>query len=162
MTWFKHILVPTDFGESAERALDYAIALAMKSDSKLTIVHASFLSPSSYTAHSEGIYWPTDDLMKAGKEALEETLANAKKRYPRAEAVNTSAEPCQSILETAKECGADLIIMGTHGRRGISRLLLGSVAEKIVRLSPIPVMTISGKAEQEAKEKSLAREGCSP
>ena len=67
----------------------------------------------------------------------------------------TFGDPAQAILDTAKERGADLIVMGTHGRRGLSHVLLGSVAERIVRLSPVPVLTVSGKAEREAKEKAL-------
>ena len=156
MTPFKHIVVPTDFSEPAERALDVAIGLASKFESKVTLLHASWLPPSAYAAYAEGLYWPTDEMAKGAKKELDAALSKAKKRYPKTDGSIVTGEPWQTILEFAKERGADLIVMGTHGRRGLSRVFLGSLAEKIVRLSPIPVLTVSGKAEQEAKEKALA------
>ena len=58
------------------------------------------------------------------------------------------------ILQAAKEGGADVIVLGTHGRRGLSRVFLGSVAEKVVRLSPVPVLTIPGHADAAAKSRA--------
>jgi nucleotide-binding universal stress UspA family protein len=66
-------------------------------------------------------------------------------------------EPWKQILEIAKERMADIIVMGTHGRRGLSRVFLGSVAEKVVRLSPVPVMTVPGKTDRRAREAGAAR-----
>jgi nucleotide-binding universal stress UspA family protein len=156
MTTFNNILVPTDFGEPADRALDFAITLAAKFESKLTLLHASWLPPSSYAAYAEGLYWPTDEMAKGAKKELEAALSKATNRYPKTEGIVVTGEPWLTILEVAKLCGADLIVMGTHGRRGLSRVLVGSVTEKVVRLSPIPVLTICGKAEQEAKERAAA------
>jgi nucleotide-binding universal stress UspA family protein len=93
--------------------------------------------------------------LEATKE-LDALLQKVKDRYPKAEAAVVAGEPWLAILEAVKKQGADLIVMGTHGRRGISRVLLGSVAEKVVRLSPVPVLTISGKADQAAKEEALS------
>lgn len=155
MTAFSHIFVPTDFGEPAERALDVAIALASKFDAKITLFHASWLPPSAHVAYGEGLPWPTDAFMEQGEKELGAVAARAQARYPKIESCVVKGEPWEEILRGAKERGADLIVMGTHGRRGLSRVFLGSVAERVVRLSPIPVLTISGKAEQDAKAKAL-------
>ena len=157
MTVFTHILVPTDFGEPADRALDVAITLAAKFESKLTLLHSSWLPPSAYAPYAEGLYWPTDEMAKGAKKELDAALSKVTRRYPRAEGVVVTGEPWLTILEVAKQRGADLIVMGTHGRRGLSRVFLGSVTERVVRLSPIPVLTICGKAEQEAKEQAAAQ-----
>jgi nucleotide-binding universal stress UspA family protein len=68
--------------------------------------------------------------------------------YPNVEAKMVTGEPWEKILENAREIGADLIVMGTHGRRGISRALIGSVAEKVVRLASVPVLV--ARAEEHA------------
>jgi nucleotide-binding universal stress UspA family protein len=156
MTSFTHILVPTDFGEAADRALDFAIDIASKFDAKLTVFHVSGVPAFAYAFYAEGLSWPTNEMTKGATTELDTFLHGVKERYPKAEGVVVSGEPWLAILEAAKKQGADLIVMGTHGRRGISRVLLGSVAEKVVRLSPVPVLTISGKADQMAKEKALS------
>jgi nucleotide-binding universal stress UspA family protein len=152
---FKHILVPTDFGDAANRALDFALSLATKFESTVTLLHA-FTVPAVGYGYPEGLLWPIDEMAKAAKTELEGVLAKAKERYAKVDGVLVSGEPWQQILETAKRCGADLIVMGTHGRRGFSRVLLGSVAEKVVRLSPVPVLTVSSVEAQQAKSKAAA------
>jgi nucleotide-binding universal stress UspA family protein len=64
-------------------------------------------------------------------------------------------ESWRAVLLAAKDQQADLIVMGTHGRAGLERVFLGSIAEKIVRLSPIPVLTVSGKAQQQTRAKAI-------
>jgi len=157
VTPFKHILVPTDFGEPADRALDLALDLAPKFGSKVTLLHATWLPPYYYAAYAEGLAWPTDELEGQANKELAAAVTKARARYTNVEGTLVSGEPWERILQAVTDRGTDLIVMGTHGRRGLSRVLLGSVAEKIVRLSPIPVLTISGKADQEAKEKALAQ-----
>ncbi len=154
---FKHILVPTDFSESAGLALDTAITLAEKFDSKITVLHATWLPPGAYAAYAEGLFWPTEDMVKGAEKALAATMVKVKSRYPQSEGVIVNGESWPTILEVAKERSADLIVMGTHGRRGVARVLLGSVAERIVRLSPIPVLTISGESERDAAKKASER-----
>ncbi len=156
MTSFTHILVPTDFGDASDRALDFAIAIASKFDAKLTVFHASGVPAFAYAFYAEGLSWPTNEMTKEATKELDALLQKVKDRYPKAEAAVVAGEPWLAILEAVKKQGADLIVMGTHGRRGISRVLLGSVAEKVVRLSPVPVLTISGKADQAAKEEALS------
>jgi nucleotide-binding universal stress UspA family protein len=158
----KHILVPTDFGDASEHALAYALELAAKFDAKVTLLHVTALPPYFYSAYAQGLAWPTEQLEGHAKKELEAATKKAKEGYAKLESAFVVGEPSRAILEFAKQRGADLIVMATHGRRGLSRLLLGSIAEKIVRLSPIPVMTVSTEAERRAKEQLLAessREG---
>jgi nucleotide-binding universal stress UspA family protein len=162
MTTFKHLLVPTDFGDAAARALDLAISLAAPSEARITLLHSSWIPPLAYAGlDAGGMYWPTDELAKAAKKELEAavTLAKTKANYPRIEPVLVSGLPWERILSTAKERGADLIVMGTHGRHGLAHTFLGSVAEKVVRLSPIPVLTVGTPADRSQKEKTLAEAG---
>lgn len=141
MKTFEHLLVPTDFGEPAARALDLAIALASTLGSKLTILHAVWLAPSTLGS-PEGPYWPVDSLLKDDEADFDATLASAKARYPATTGMLVTGDPLLVIPSTAKRLGCDLVVMGTHGRRGLSRLVLGSVAEKIVRTSPVAVLTV--------------------
>jgi nucleotide-binding universal stress UspA family protein len=145
MTAFNRILVPTDFGEAADRALDLAIELATKFESRLTLLHASAIPASAFSAYADGLAWPTDEMDRAAKKELEAAVSRAKGRYPSTDGVLANREPWEAILDVAKTRGADLIVMGTHGRRGLARALIGSVAEKVVRLSPIPVLTVGGR-----------------
>ena len=155
MTSFKSILVPTDFGEASERAVDLAIALAEKFESHITLLHSTALPASALSAYAEGLYWPTEEMISAAQKELVTTVSKARSRYHNVEGVVVNLEPWQAILNFAQTHQADLIVIGTHGRRGISRVFLGSVAERVVRFSPIPVLTVGGKAEQEAKAEAL-------
>jgi nucleotide-binding universal stress UspA family protein len=147
MPTFQHILVPIDFGDVSERALTRALDLACDLDAKVTIVHVMQTPPNYYAIYAEGLAWPVDELEGAAKKALDDALVVAKKRYPalssRVEAVLLMGAPRVQIVEAAAERKADLIVIGTHGRRGLVRAFLGSVAESVVRTSPIPVLTVS-------------------
>ena len=142
MTAFKHILVPTDFGETSTRALDLAVTLASKFDAELTLYHASWLPPASYAAYAEGLYWPTDEMAREAKKELDATVAKAKLRYPKTDGLLGSGEPWQQVLNVARERNVDLIVMGTHGRGGLADLFLGSVAAKVIHLTSLPVTLI--------------------
>lgn len=148
MQTFKSILVPTDFSEPAEQATEMAISLALEFDSKLTLLHVH--STPTYYGYGEGLSWPFEDLAREAKKALDGALGKLKERYPRAESILGSGSPSEQILSLGKDRGVDLIVMGTHGRRGLKHVLLGSVAEKIVRRSPVPVLTV-GPRSGEAK-----------
>jgi nucleotide-binding universal stress UspA family protein len=156
MNPFKHVLSATDFGEPAERALEAAIVQASKFEARLTLLHASWVPPLVYAAYVDGLSWPVEEMTDAARKELDLVLSKARQRYARIEGVMMSGEPWRTILDVAKERDVDLIVMGTHGRHGLSRVLLGSVAEKVVRLSPVPVLTVSGKADEAAKQALLA------
>lgn len=140
---FRHVLVPTDFGDAARVAVDHAIALALRFDAKLTLLHAYELPRIDY---GEVIQWPVQDLEDQAQRALDRALAEVKALHPAVDGLVALGDPHTQILDVAKKRGCDLIVMGTHGRKGISRLLLGSVAERVVRFSPIPVLTVSSQA----------------
>lgn len=150
MTPFKHVLVPSDFGEVADRALDLAIEIAAQFGAKITLFH-TWVLPSVYAGYGHGLYWPIDDFEGQARTTLARTLAKAKERYPNIEMSLASGLPSKAILDIAKDRDVDLIVMGTHGRQGLSHAVLGSVAEKVVRLSPVPVLTVCADAEKAAR-----------
>jgi nucleotide-binding universal stress UspA family protein len=136
-----HILVPIDFSPYAEHALDYAIALAQRLQARVTLVHVFQLPP---VVHVEGKRWPSstliDDLEADVRRDLEADRARITAAGLEGECVMVQGIPFQEILDTAKARHVDLIVMGTHGRTGLSHVLLGSVAERVVRLAPCPVL----------------------
>jgi nucleotide-binding universal stress UspA family protein len=155
MPAFKHILVATDFGEAAASAADTAVEIAARFESRLTLLHTTWLPTSAYASYSEGRYSPASDLARNDQAALDAEFDRIRMRYPTAASKIATGEAWETILVTAREIGADLIVLGTHGRRGLSRVFLGSIAEKVVRLSPVPVLTVSGRADREAKQRAM-------
>lgn len=149
---FRHILVPVDFGEPSEHAVELALSLALRFDAQVTLIHVAWMPPYYYGAYAEGIAYPMDEIETRARAALEELFAKTKGRYARVDRVLTSGQPWERIVEAVQNTGADLVIMGTHGRRGLSRLFLGSVAEKVVRHSPVPVLTTAGTHQEESKK----------
>jgi nucleotide-binding universal stress UspA family protein len=145
MTRFHHVLVPVDFEDPSHETLEVAIALALTFDARLTVLHAWDLPVYSYAGLS---YLPPDVatvVEEAAEKSLTSAMALATSRVPKAESVLVRGPAAVEILEAAGRLKADLIVMGTHGRRGVSRMLLGSVAEKVVRSSLVPVLTIRMK-----------------
>jgi|CZKU01.1.fsa_nt_gi nucleotide-binding universal stress UspA family protein len=151
MIRFKHILVPVDFEQSSRDALDVAVDLALTFDSKLTLLHSWESVAYAYAT----LPYVSADLSiaieQAAKDQLETLRARVAERLPRVEVTLTRGPPAFDIVAVAERLKADLIVMGTHGRRGMSHVLLGSVAEKVVRCSPIPVLTIRGGAPVASK-----------
>lgn len=148
MHQFKHVLVPTDFGESSRRALEIAMDLSNKYGASLTLLPVYEAPVFPYP----GVGFPVTDLLttveQAARRAIDETLGAVRKLVPNAEGTLRLGVPSQEILKAIEETQAALVIMGTHGRRGISHALIGSVAERIVRLSPVPVLTVRGTPEK--------------
>jgi nucleotide-binding universal stress UspA family protein len=141
---FEHLLVATDFSESARGALDLAVEMSRKFEADLTLVHCWEAPSYSYGG---GLYVPVDlvtPIERSAHRCLEEALTELKKRAPTAKSVLRSGSAWQEILVVAREIHADLIVVGTHGRRGLDRVLLGSVAEKVVRMAHVPVLTVHG------------------
>lgn len=142
MKRFTHIVVATDFSVSAERAVEMAVDLAQQYDAALTLVHVTEIPVFAYG----GTAMATGDLITPIREAAEQATATAlaalQKSFPAAKAEVRLGIAAEEILAAADAAHADLIVVGTHGRRGVSHLLLGSVAEKVVRMSPVPVLTM--------------------
>jgi nucleotide-binding universal stress UspA family protein len=136
----QHILVPTDFAAASESALELGVQLARAFDAQLTLLHVWELPIYPYMdfmLNSEVISQVED----AATQGLARALEELRKTLPAAHSKLKTGVPWQGILEASDELGVDLVVMGTHGRHGLSRLTLGSVAEKVVRLSKVPVLT---------------------
>lgn len=142
MSGFQHILVATDFGSSSLRAVHVAAELAAQLTAQLTVLHV-IQDPTALHAGDA----PTDssrtceDAECIVRRELDSYLESLAERAILCEGVIRFGEPASETVAYAEEAGCDLIVVGTHGRGGLSRLLLGSVAERIVRTSPIPVLT---------------------
>jgi nucleotide-binding universal stress UspA family protein len=143
MTLPRTLLVPTDFSESANAALDYAIELAAKVDGKIILLHAFEIPTVGFPDAS--IAAATElgrRILEGARMGLDATLsARQDARVPIRACVEQDA-PLQAILDVTRREKVDLILMGTHGRRGLSRALLGSIAEKVVRAAPVPVLVV--------------------
>jgi nucleotide-binding universal stress UspA family protein len=144
----KLILVPTDFSEPAGHALRYASNLGDRFRAHLLVIYADpFIPPIDFTASAAGVFDFSQDEM-AGK-AREQLQAHAEenidKRVPFDLRVMIGT-PLKSILDQLRECGANLIVMGTHGRTGASRLMFGSVTESVMRFATVPVIAVNPTA----------------
>jgi universal stress protein A len=142
----KLILVPIDFSANSEQALDYACGLASKLGSTLRLVHAFAAPPKGLqVALSESIL---ENLVKEHHDALEKLADARRERASFGEHTVEVGDPRDTILDTVKALGVDLIVMGTHGRRGLSRVMMGSVAEDVIRHAPCPVLVVRARPEE--------------
>ena len=144
MNPFKRILVATDLTPASDPALEEAILLAKENGAELLIAHAYHPpSLSQAAAVAPGVYEEWDRNMRAEVEGrLEELAANAVKAGIKAQPMILAGAPYEAITEAAKLNGIDLVIMGTHARKGVSRFFVGSVASRVVASAPCPVMTV--------------------
>jgi universal stress protein A len=147
MSVARNILVPVALDDAAAQILDYAIALATKLEARVHVIHV--------------VPWPllgSDIPIAVTETAMDEVMVEQQKVFdallaPRAAELPPGCSGLRkgdartAIVAAAQELGADLIAMGTHGRRGVTRLVLGSVAESVVRTAPCPVLLVrSGHA----------------
>jgi len=146
MKTIHNILVATDFSEPSEAALLYGQALAARFGATLHVLHItqniyiSTLGAENYAAIAPELQ---QQIESDARKRLEELLVDSDKSGPpTVPAVLTSPSPAFAIIDYAKDHGIDLIVMGTHGRGAVTHLLMGSVAERVVRLAPCPVLTV--------------------
>mgnify|MGYP000908910750 FL=1 len=144
---FKHILVPVDGSSNAEKAVNTAIAQAKAFGAKITLVTVI----DNYPFTGVG-----GDFAYGQVEYLAAATANANSALEKAQAtIHSQGMSCEKrvieehvihegILDTAKELGVDLIVMGSHGRHGLEKLLLGSVTTRVLGRSPVPVLVVRG------------------
>jgi Universal stress protein UspA and related nucleotide-binding proteins len=139
----KTILVPFDFSECSNAALRYGLELARKFDASLHLLHV-IQDPATQPWAAEGFAVPLLDVVDQWQKEAALRLAKAipAEDRARATAVCTIASPYPEILRYAGEHSIDLIVMGTHGRGGVTHMLLGSITEKVVRRAPCPVLTV--------------------
>ncbi|MBI1312578.1 universal stress protein [bacterium] len=146
MITLKKIVVPTDFSDHSVKAVRYGAELASKFGAELHLVHAIEATPVMY---GEGAYFPPEtqaELEAAAVKQLDSVdvgadgVAVVRKVVP--------GHPFVEIIRYAREVDAGLIVIGTHGRGAIAHMLLGSVAEKVVRKAPCPVLTVRDKEHE--------------
>ncbi len=144
----KRILVATDFSEASQTALDYAVDLAKQLGANVTVLHAYELPIYGFP---DGAFIASAEMaatIMSGAQAGVAALCEKRKgRGVELTQVVRQGIAWEEVHRVADEVGADLIVIGTHGRKGISRALLGSVAEKIIRTATRPVLTVHEKIE---------------
>ena len=141
MIAFKRILVPTDFSETSDAAIRYAVELTRGFNSALHVLHVVERN----SQYDEGMEFPLglmEGLQNSARERLNKVLTEEEKAVVRPEVVLRVGNPFLEIIGCAKEHDIDLIVMGTHGRGFVTHMLMGSVAEKVVRKAPCPVLTV--------------------
>jgi len=149
---YQRILVPVDGSETAAAGLAEAIRLGRLTVATLRLVHVVDLRP--YAGGYDTSIGYTGDVIEVMRESGQAILKAAGTQVQAAgltlesQLLETfSARACDLIVDEATACGADLIVIGTHGRRGVSRLVLGSDAEQVLRQSPVPVLLVRNKPE---------------
>jgi nucleotide-binding universal stress UspA family protein len=147
MTLPRDILVPIDLGDHTTEVLDYAVDLAGRLDAKLHVLHAVPLpllgSELPITISDSAV----EDLIASRRQDLNRVATGYAGKCAFASVELKTGDPRAVITEAAAQLHVDLIVMGTHGRRGVSRLLIGSVAEQVARVAPCPVLLVrSGTA----------------
>jgi nucleotide-binding universal stress UspA family protein len=145
---FRHLLHASDFSPASQPAFGLAVALARSQRAALTIMHVmapvvpvigdAYVSPQTWT-----------DLQRQvrayAQRELDKLLDRARRAGVRAQGLLVEGPPADRIVRAARSRRADLIVMGTHGRGGLARLFLGSVAERVVATAPCPVLTVRGR-----------------
>jgi nucleotide-binding universal stress UspA family protein len=140
---FKHILIATDGSEVATKAVSAGLKLAKKLAARVVVMTASEPLRATVSAETIAANFPAA-YEKATKEEAAKVLAEVRREAltigVECETLHVINSPAEAIIETAKDNACDLIVMASHGRRGIARLLLGSQATKVVTLSSVPVL----------------------
>ena len=152
---YSKILVPVDGSETSARGLAEAIRLARAGGGRIRLVHV--VDTMSIAMSPGGAYTLTQETLDLLKQSGQEVLAKARAAVEAAGvAVETAlhdslvSRVCDVVVDEAKSWGAELIVLGTHGRRGVRRALMGSDAEQIVRQTPVPVLLVRSADDQPA------------
>jgi len=146
MIAIKEILVATDFGPAADNALRYGEQLAREFGARLHVLHAV---PNVYATSMDGYGYAAvpaqvqEDLETAARRHMRERVSEEDRQDLRARTtIVTHNSPALAIVDYAKRQAIDLIVLGTHGRGAFAHMLLGNVAERVVRIAPCPVLTV--------------------
>jgi nucleotide-binding universal stress UspA family protein len=143
MITLKTILVPSDFSECSDEAVRYGLELARRFDARVHLLHV-VQDPVTQPWAAEGFSVPLFEAVDEWRKQAETRLRRAVpvEDRDRVTVACVVATPYAEILDYAAANDVDLIVMGTHGRGGVSHLLLGSIAERVVRRAPCPVLTV--------------------
>lgn len=145
---FKTILFPTDFSPASEVAFEFAGALARDYRARMIVMHV--IEPVAMGFAEYTAYVGTEDDKAEATTRLE--AIKAPSPHVTLDRRLFEGDPATVIVEEAAELGADLVVMGTHGRTGFTRFVMGSVAEEVLRRAPCPVLTVRGAVEVKAAE----------
>lgn len=147
-----NILLPTDFSTHSEAALDLATILARDTNAKLILLH---VDPPVLPGGGTGAAMAYE-MLPPNTEELKEQLAQVQPSDPRVRCERhvISGTPAKTIEKFAGDHDISMVVMGTHGRRGLSRVLMGSVAEVVVRSAPCPVVTVRSETVESIEEES--------
>jgi len=156
MERIERILVPTDFSEGSRRAAEFACFLAKVLGARLTLLHVFHMPTAEY---GDAVYATVVDripsLLRSCEAALQAEAALMKAGGFETATLLREGNPAHEIVDAARSQKMDLVVIATHTHRGLARGLLGSVAEKVVRLSPVPVLTIHAFDEDREAERAL-------
>ncbi len=144
---WRHILLAIDFSPSSDTATDAAVELAQKFEARLTLIHVWEVPPYVYSGETFSGADLMTPIQEAAKKALRDALLSVQKKVPQAEGLLRRGGPAVELVAQINESKADLVILGTHGRRGLSHFVLGSVAEQVVQQSPVPVLTLHANSQ---------------
>jgi nucleotide-binding universal stress UspA family protein len=160
MIAIKNILVATDFGEAADSALCYGRELAGRFGATLhvlNVVENFYVTTFGAETYAAIVPEMQRELENAAHKRLDEALIDSDGSGPPTKAtVLTSGSPAYAIVDYAREHGIDLIVMGTHGRGALAHLMMGSVAERVVRLASCPVLTVRHPEHEFVRPDTLA------
>jgi nucleotide-binding universal stress UspA family protein len=146
MREFKTILCATDFSEASYHALEYAVRFARLSDAVVILAHIVHV-PAGDLLGGEAYTMNFEEAQRQVRERLDKVRAEHLQNYPKCELVTTIGDPSAEILSIAKDRRVDLIITATHGRSGFKHLVMGGVADKIIRHAPCPVFVVRAGVE---------------
>ena len=157
MIKIKRIICPTDFSDFSQRALDHAIALARWYDADVSVLHAipRVLMPPEFYPYLQEPVTPDPEVRERALTELGRFVHQAREEGVATEIRLEEGDPVEEILKLTERLAGDLIVMGTHGRRGFERWVLGSVAEKVLRLAKCPVLTVSMKPDVKDEPKKV-------
>ena len=140
----KKILFPTDFSETATYAWEHAATFAKEFDAEVLLLHVQIPLHPTAEAYLTGEQWKRfyEETSKEAVSHMEKLIQDSGLKSGQAKASLRTGIAFEQIVKAARDVAADLVVMGTHGRTGLAHALIGSVAEKVVRKAPCPVLTV--------------------
>ena len=145
MQTFKNILFPIDFSECSKKVFPYALEMAQKFDAKLFLLFVardiSYLT--TIDVPRDLLMNTVAEIVRSGENQMEAFCDKNLKDFSNYEAKVVTGNPADEIVKFADKQGIDLIVMGTHGRKGLDKTLMGSVADYVIKSAPVPVFTIN-------------------
>ncbi len=145
MVEIKRILFPIDFSENVSKILPYVLSVSEKYDAMIYLLHVvdDYLKWADYYIPHIALDRYQEEALKGSEKILDRVCEKQLQGYPNFQKRILSGDPAQQILKTIESEGIDLVIMGTHGRKGLEHVIFGSVAENVIKKSPAPVLIIN-------------------